>query len=80
VAGADTKGLVITGVQEDSPAAESGMKTGDVILDVAGKPVTSVGEMRKTLADARKQGHSNVLMRVKSGDTMRFVALPLRKA
>ena len=80
VAGADAKGLVITGVQEDSAAAESGMKTGDVILDVAGKPVTSVGEMRKTLADARKQGHSNVLMRVKSGDTTRFVALPLRKA
>ncbi|MBX9824539.1 MAG: Do family serine endopeptidase [Xanthobacteraceae bacterium] len=80
VAGAEGKGLVVTGVQDDSPAAENGMKTGDVILDVAGKPVTSVGEMRKALADARKQGHSNVLMRVKSGDTMRFVAMPLRKA
>ena len=80
VAGADAKGLVITGVQQDSAAAENGLKTGDVILDVAGKPVASVGEMRKLLKDARSQGHGNVLMRVKSGDTMRFVALPLRNA
>jgi len=78
--GADAKGLVITGVQQDSPAAENGLKTGDVILDVSGKTVTSVDEMRKMLKDARSAGRSNVLMRVKSGDTMRFVALPLRTA
>jgi serine protease Do len=78
--GAEGKGLVITGVQQDSAAAESGLKEGDVILDVAGKSVSSVGDMRKAVADARSQGRGNVLMRVKSGDAMRFVALPLRKA
>jgi serine protease Do len=78
--GADAKGLVITGVQQDSPAAENGLKTGDVILDVSGKAVSSVDEMRKMLKDARSAGRGNVLMRVKSGDTMRFVALPLRTA
>src|SRR5262245_41466872 len=41
-AGADAKGLVITGVQQDSPAAENRLKTGDVILDVSGKAVSSV--------------------------------------
>ncbi len=76
----DGKGLVITGVKQDSAAAESGLKEGDVILDVAGQSVSNVGDMRKALADMRSQGRGNVLMRVKSGETMRFVALPLRKA
>jgi serine protease Do len=80
VAGAEAKGLVITGVQQDSPAAEKGLKSGDVILDVSGKSVSTVDEVRKALKDARSQGRSNVLMRVKSGDTMRFVALPLSNA
>ena len=80
VAGADAKGLVITGIEEDSAAAEQGLKTGDVILSVGGKTVSSVGEMRKVLVDARKEGRSNVLIRVKSGDALRFVALPLRNA
>ena len=37
VGSGDGKGLVITGVQQDSAAAESGLKEGDVILDVAGQ-------------------------------------------
>jgi serine protease Do len=80
VGSGDGKGLVITGVQQDSAAAESGLREGDVILDVAGKSVSSVGDMRKAVTDARGQGRGNVLMRVKSGETTRFVALPLRKA
>jgi serine protease Do len=80
VGSGDGKGLVITGVQQDSAAAESGLKEGDVILDVAGQSVSNVGDMRKALADVRSQGRGNVLMRVKSGEAMRFVALPLRKA
>jgi serine protease Do len=80
VGSGDGKGLVITGVQQDSAAAESGLKEGDVILDVAGKSVSSVGDMRKAMTYARSQGRGNVLMRVKSGESTRFVALPLRKA
>ena len=80
VAGAGSKGLVITGIDPDGTAAEQGLQTGDVILDVAGKPVSSVRDMRQQLADAQRQGRSNVLMRVQSGDTTRFVALPLGHA
>jgi serine protease Do len=36
--------------------------------------------MRKVLADAKSNGRSNVLMRVKSGNGTRFVALPLGNA
>ena len=72
--------MVVTGIDPDGAAAEHGLQTGDVILDVGGKSVGSVGEMRKVLADAKSNGRSNVLMRVKSGDGTRFVALPLGQA
>ncbi len=64
----------------DGPAAEQGLKAGDVILSAGGKTVASVGELRKVLADAKKDGRTNVLMRVKSGNGTRFVAVPLRAA
>ena len=51
-----------------------------VILDVGGKSVANVGDVRKALVDAKAQGKHQVLMRVKQGDATRFVALPLGDA
>ena len=53
---------------------------GDVILDVGGKTVSTPADVRKSLADARKEGKHTVLMRVKSGEGTKFVALPLGNA
>ena len=41
VGGAGGEGVVVTDVQDGSPAAETGFRTGDVILDVGGKSVKS---------------------------------------
>jgi serine protease Do len=80
VPGVGGKGVVVTAVDPDGAAAENGLQPGDVILDVAGKSVSSVGDIRTAVADAQSQGRSNVLMRVKSGEATRFVALPLSRA
>jgi serine protease Do len=80
VAGAGSSGVVITGVDPNGGAADAGFKTGDVILDVAGKVVATPADVRKALADARGDGKRNVLMRVKSGEATRFVALPLARS
>jgi serine protease Do len=77
VAGAGSKGVVITGVDPEGPAAEHGLKSGDVILDVGGKSVSSVGELRSALSDAKSGGKHDVLMRVKSADNTHFVAMPI---
>jgi serine protease Do len=77
VAGAGNDGVVVTAVDPDGPAATHGFKSGDVILEVAGKPVTNPADVRKALADARGDGKRAVLMRVKSGDQTRFIALPV---
>jgi serine protease Do len=79
VAGAGSQGVVVTGVDPSGAAAEAGFKNGDVILDVAGKAVSSPADVRKQLADARDGGKKNVLMRIKSGEGTRFVALPLSR-
>jgi serine protease Do len=80
VAGAGSQGVVVTGVDPDGRAAERGVKEGDVILDVAGKAVSTPAEVRKALADARAESKKSVLMRVKSGDATRFVAVSIADA
>jgi serine protease Do len=80
VGGAGSQGVVVTAVDPNGAAAEHGFKTGDVILDVGGKVVGNPADVRKALADARSQGKRNVLMRVKSGEGTKFVALPLGRA
>jgi serine protease Do len=77
VAGAGSDGVVVTQVDPDGPAAQQGFRTGDVILDVAGKRVASPDEVRKAFADARSGGKRTVLLRVKSGENTRFLAVPL---
>ena len=80
VAGAGGKGVAVVGVDPDGPAAARGLQTGDIILDVGGKSVSNVGEVRNAMRDARNSGKQNVLMRVKTSNGTRFVALPVNKA
>src|SRR6202008_420320 len=61
VAGAGNKGVVITAVDPDGPAAERGIKSGDVILEVAGKNVANIGDLRSALSDAKSGGKRDVL-------------------
>ncbi|MBR1146495.1 Do family serine endopeptidase [Bradyrhizobium sp. AUGA SZCCT0431] len=79
VAGAGKEGVVVTEVDPKSAAAERGFKEGDVILEVAGKSVATAGEVRDAINAARTDNKSSVLMRVKSGGSSRFVAVPVAK-
>ena len=72
--------MVVTEVDPAGPAAERGLKTGDVIVEVGGKAVANPADVRKALEEAREQGKRTVLMRVKTGDATRFVALPVSRA
>src|ERR1700760_2657871 len=63
VAGAGKDGVVVTEVDPKSAAAERGFKEGDVILEVAGKTVTSPGDVRDAIAAAKNDNKNVVLMR-----------------
>jgi serine protease Do len=79
VVGSGGKGLVVTGVDPEGPAAEQGFQTGYVILDVGRKPVATVSDVRRALVEAKDHGKHDVLMRVKTGDATMFVGMPLEQ-
>jgi serine protease Do len=77
VQGAGQKGVVVTEVDPQGPAAQRGIQTGDVILNVGGKAVANVGDVRSELAQAKSSGKNSVLLQVKNAEATRFVAVPL---
>jgi serine protease Do len=80
VEGAGKEGVVVSDVDPDGLAAQRGMQSGDVILDVGGKPVTRPSEVSAAFDAAKADGRKAVLLRLKSGDNTRFVALPAQSA
>jgi serine protease Do len=77
--GAPSPGVEIIAVDPNGVAAEKGLTSGDVILDVSGKPVTAPGDVRKALNEAQDSGKSDILLRVRTMDQqIQFVALPIR--
>jgi len=50
----DRDGLLVRGVEDDSPAARAGITRGDLIVSVAGKPVTDADELLDAIAAAKQ--------------------------
>ncbi len=75
-----TAGCKIITVDADSPAAERGLSEGDVIVDAGGKAVAKPADVVAALEEARNAGRKSVLIRVKTDQSVRFVALPVKKA
>jgi serine protease Do len=74
------KGVAIVGVDPNGTAAEQGLAEGDIILDVAGKTVSSPSDVKAGIANAKSQGKKAVMMRIQTADGARFVAVPFPKA
>jgi serine protease Do len=72
------KGLLVTGIDADSPAAGKNLKLGDVIVEAQQNSIVSVEDLTGAIDKVKKAGGRQVLMLVEDakGDT-RFVALPL---
>jgi serine protease Do len=77
VAGAGGDGVVVTAVDSSGIAADHGFSTGDIILEIAGRSVSTPTDVRKAIGEAHSGGKRTVLMRVKKGDSTRYVALPI---
>ena len=80
VEGPNQKGVAIIGVDPTGEAAQKALAAGDVILDVAGKPVSTPSDVKSEIDNAKRQGKKAVLMRVQTANGDRFVAFGFPKA
>jgi serine protease Do len=69
----DHKGVVITEVDPDGPAAHAGLREGMLVMSVAKKHVANVKEFKEAVKDGDLA--KGVLLWVRSDDTNRFVVL-----
>jgi serine protease Do len=77
--GKDVKGVLVTEIDQASPAAQKGVKVGDVIVEVAEEAVASVDDVAKGIDKVRKAGRRSVLLRVEDGKgELRLVAVPVQ--
>ena len=75
VPGGSKDGVTIAEIDPDGIAAQKGLSVGDVILEAGGKTVSKPSDITSAFNAAKKDGQKALLMRVKSGDSIRFVAL-----
>lgn len=75
----DGKGIVVTGVDPDSDAADRGIQTGDVITAVNSEEVASVKDVTDAMDKAAKAGRKSVLVQISRDSANRFVALPINQ-
>jgi len=76
----DDGGVEITEVDPDGEAARKGLREGDVIVEAGGSEISNPADLTEAVEKAEEKGRKAVLLRVKTGDAERFVALSLRKA
>ncbi|MGB0006853.1 MAG: PDZ domain-containing protein [Candidatus Sulfotelmatobacter sp.] len=70
----DVKGVVVTNVAGDSPAADAGLQQGDVIEQINRQPVNSVADYQRLIEQSGKQ--SLVLLINRGGNTNFMVVQP----
>jgi serine protease Do len=75
--GMEGNGLVVTQIDPNGIAAARDLRQGDVIVEIAGQPVTGAADLAQGLRSAARQGQASALVRVEGENGLsRFVALP----
>ena len=73
------KGVVITGVDANSPASDKRLTPGDVIVEIAQEAVADTGDLQTKIDKLKKDGRKSALLLVAGADgELRFIALGLQ--
>lgn len=72
----DTSGVVIVGVRPGSPAAQGGLRPGDVIVEVAGTPVSDPAKVVDLVRQPRKAGSGGLILRINRRGSFGYTVLP----
>ncbi|TQV70861.1 DegQ family serine endoprotease [Denitrobaculum tricleocarpae] len=74
-----TNGVVITDVEQDSTAAEKGLRPGDVIVEVDQEEVGNPAEVQQRVEKAKEEGYRVVTLLVYRQGDFQWVAVRLKK-
>ena len=69
------QGVIVSKVEEGSPAGEAGMRPGQLVEEINKKPVGNLAELQAELRNVHDQ--KQLLLKVRSGDYSQYVALVL---
>jgi serine protease Do len=73
------KGVIVTGVEATSDAADKRLSAGDVIVEAAQEAVANAADIKKRVDQLKKDGKKSILLLVSNADgELRFVALSLQ--
>lgn len=78
--GSNSQGVIVIGIDPEGRAADLGIKAGDITVEVSGNAVHTPHDISNALNEALSRGRQAVLMRLKSGNTLRFIAVPVDPA
>jgi serine protease Do len=76
----DGKGLLVSSVRENSPAAKAGLKAGDVIVEVEGKQVNETFELLRAVNEKKEGDVTLTVVRDKNRQTFRVTPEILKGA
>jgi serine protease Do len=77
--GGASDGVAIAEVDDDSNAAQKGLKPGDVILEVNGEAVSSPTQVQDLVKKVKEQGRTAVMLYIQSGEQKVQLAVPFTK-
>jgi serine protease Do len=69
--------VVVANVDPNAAAQRAGLRAGDQVLAVGDATVSAAADVTKAVDAAKQGGAKDVLLRVRSGQTTRFVAVPV---
>jgi serine protease Do len=73
----ERRGVMVVEVEPGGLAAGRGIDPGDLILDVADEAIGAPEDVYRLVDTAKNAGKRSVLMRIKSGETAKFIAVPI---
>lgn len=73
------EGVLVTAVADGSPAARAGLKAGDVITSVDGRPVRSQGDLIRALREASSDAVEIGIVRDRKATTVKASVEPARR-
>lgn len=70
-------GVLISNVQQDSHAAQKGIRPGNVITQIDDQEITTLQDVSQVIQRTRETNKSSLLLRIRLNRGYRFIALPL---